>query len=337
LLLLSLLPVILTLPRLPAGREQTVVLIQNTKAMKKILLLAATLITMTAKSQTSVYHPFPDSSALWNFQTSQMICNFGGTIDSYYSITISGDTLISGQVYHKLSTPFVQSIITGNCTPYIFSGYDGAIRQDTASRKVFFVPPSNNVEQLLYDFNLQIGDTVKGFIESFAFPPDTVQSIDSVLVGSDYRKRWNINACYNIQLIEGIGSTFGLIQLSPGCITDASDFTLTCFSQNGMTLYPDTTTNCVLITDVKNIYPEKYFQIVSPNPFTNELTVTTNSNELSQIILYDIASQKLLQQKFTNSISINTAQLSKGIYMYEVRNKNGVIKKGKVVKAGLRK
>jgi len=157
----------------------------------------------------------------------------GGTIDSYYSVTISGDTLISSQIYHKLSTPFVQSIITGTCTPYVNSGYDGAIRQDTANRTVFYVPPSDSLEQLLYDFNMQMGDTVKGFLESFASPADTVHSIDSVLVGTNYRKRWNINPWYNIYLIEGIGSTYGLIVPSPGFIVDFADYTLTCFTQNG--------------------------------------------------------------------------------------------------------
>ncbi len=33
--------------------------------MKKLLLLVATLITLSAKSQTSVYHPFPEDSATW--------------------------------------------------------------------------------------------------------------------------------------------------------------------------------------------------------------------------------------------------------------------------------
>jgi hypothetical protein len=39
-----------------------------------------------------------------------------------------------------------------------------------------------------------------------------------------------------------------------------------------------------------------------------------------------------LQQTFTNSISLNTESFSKGVYLYEVRNKNGVIKNGKLVK-----
>ncbi len=64
----------------------------------------------------------------------------------------------------------------------------------------------------------------------------------------------------------------------------------------------------------------------------NNLNIKINNNEQSEIILYDILSRKLLQQKFTNFISLTTGQLAKGMYLYEVRNKNGVIKKGKVIK-----
>lgn len=71
---------------------------------------------------------------------------------------------------------------------------------------------------------------------------------------------------------------------------------------------------------------------IFPNPFTNKLNITTNNNQLSQVTIYDITSRKLLQQSFTNSITLNTEQLVKGIYIYEVRNKDAVIKKGKVVK-----
>ena len=71
---------------------------------------------------------------------------------------------------------------------------------------------------------------------------------------------------------------------------------------------------------------------ISPNPVINELKVKTNYNQLSEIIIYDFTSRKILEKKFTNSTSINTGQLAKGIYLYEVRNKSGVIKKGKIVK-----
>ncbi len=71
---------------------------------------------------------------------------------------------------------------------------------------------------------------------------------------------------------------------------------------------------------------------ISPNPFSANLKIETTNNELSEIILYDIASRNLLQQKFTNSINLYTEHLVNGIYLFEVRNKNRVIKKGKVLK-----
>ncbi|MEO8149227.1 MAG: T9SS type A sorting domain-containing protein, partial [Bacteroidia bacterium] len=71
---------------------------------------------------------------------------------------------------------------------------------------------------------------------------------------------------------------------------------------------------------------------ISPNPFNDEFKLTLNNNIPSQFTLYDLTSRKLIHQQFTSSITLNTSQLSKGIYIYEVRNKNGVIKKGKVVK-----
>ena len=64
----------------------------------------------------------------------------------------------------------------------------------------------------------------------------------------------------------------------------------------------------------------------------NELTITITPAKEGEIILYDILSQKLLQKKLTNSTTLNTEQLAKGIYIYEVRNENGVIQNGKVVK-----
>jgi hypothetical protein len=71
---------------------------------------------------------------------------------------------------------------------------------------------------------------------------------------------------------------------------------------------------------------------VFPNPFTNELNIKTNSSEVSEVILCDIASRTIARQKFTGLVSLNMEELAAGIYFYEVRTKNGMIKKGKVVK-----
>lgn len=69
-----------------------------------------------------------------------------------------------------------------------------------------------------------------------------------------------------------------------------------------------------------------------PNPMSDKLNVTSSSNELLEIIIYDVASRKILQQKFANSVTLSIEQLAKGIYIYEIRDRNGLCKKGKVVK-----
>jgi hypothetical protein len=86
------------------------------------------------------------------------------------------------------------------------------------------------------------------------------------------------------------------------------------------------------LTQFNEILNSKSCLSVFPNPVTDKLTITSKTNEPLEITLFDLTSRKLLQQQFTNSTSINTSNLSKGIYIYELRNKNGVIKKGKVIK-----
>jgi type IX secretion system substrate protein len=89
--------------------------------------------------------------------------------------------------------------------------------------------------------------------------------------------------------------------------------------------------HCISVSSLEIVNPIDKISIF-PNPFSDKLNILNNNTKLSEIILYDITSRKLLEQKYTKSALINTTQLTKGIYLYEVRNKNGVIKKGKVVK-----
>jgi hypothetical protein len=71
---------------------------------------------------------------------------------------------------------------------------------------------------------------------------------------------------------------------------------------------------------------------IYPNPFNDKINITTESNKMIELSLFDITAIKILTQSFTKSATINTEQLPKGIYFYELSNKNSVIKKGKIVK-----
>jgi len=96
-----------------------------------------------------------------------------------------------------------------------------------------------------------------------------------------------------------------------------------CVSTDSLTCY-----STVGINEIRN----EEELILFPNPFSNKMNITVKRNEFVEVSLYDVTSRKIFNQSFTNSVAINTEQLAKGIYLYEVRNKNGVIKQGKVVK-----
>jgi hypothetical protein len=71
---------------------------------------------------------------------------------------------------------------------------------------------------------------------------------------------------------------------------------------------------------------------ISPNPFVSSIIFSVNKTEPMTVAVYDATSNKILEQNFTQGISINTEEFSPGMYFYQVYDKNGVIKKGKMVK-----
>lgn len=70
---------------------------------------------------------------------------------------------------------------------------------------------------------------------------------------------------------------------------------------------------------------------VNPNPFNDELIIHSNLSDLSVITLYDIASQVIVRQVFTNTIGLNTSRLTPGIYFYRI-NSGYNTRSGKLIK-----
>ena len=303
--------------------------------MRKILLLVLLFISPLLRrgaggeafAQTNVYHPFPDSNAHWNIWFNAN-CFSNGMANEEYSIVISGDTIINSLTYHKLSVPDVVSYSTGTCTGWQTAGYKGAIRQEISNRKVYIIPPVGT-EQLLYDFTLQVGDTVKGYIAPANPPPDKIQKIDSILIGNSYRKRWIANSFFNFPLIEGVGFMYGLVQRSPGNIIDETSFEVTCFKQNGNTLYANASTTCaLLLTGIEKNSEKEFSFSVSPNPSTGIFTLT--SSEQFQFSVLDIFGREVYQSPnhpITQSTTVDLSSQAKGIYIIRAKIKEGIVSK----------
>ena len=298
--------------------------------MKKNALLLFMLMVLLTKAQTSVYHPFPDSAATWNIDASKW-CGLGFDFWQHlYSITISGDTLINANKYHKLSVPAEIVKTNGMCDSsgtWVQKGYyAGSFREDRPAKKVYFIPPAHTNEQLLYDFNLQVGDSVKGYIKSFTGTPETVKAIDSVLVGNTYRKRWKINSVYDIYIIEGIGSTYGLIKATPGTSTDPHLYLITCFSQNGIPLYPSTSTNCdLIITSDERPVKDKPVINIFPNPSKGSFNINYSQTlNITAAYLTDLPGNLILKPQLNNPTNFNIDALPGGTYILTLIDKNQV-------------
>jgi len=69
-----------------------------------------------------------------------------------------------------------------------------------------------------------------------------------------------------------------------------------------------------------------------PNPCQDRLVVSNAGWESAEVRLYDITARMVLDQKFTNSVTLNMAPLLPGVYLLEVSDKNGLMKTGEVVK-----
>lgn len=268
------------------------------------------------------YVPFPTDSARWkvSYGSGALGCP---SLVAEYQYEISGDTVISSVTYHKITkTGYTNNFF---CYPPDW-GYVGCYREDTL-KHIYFIPRSAASDTLLYDFNLSIGDTVQGYLTCFCMEPIVVDSIDSILVGNGYRRRYIVDGCNNMAqgyaLIEGIGSSRGLLD----CIASfESGALLDCFSDHGQTIYPDTTTFCpILIESVAETQEMKWS--VYPNPAAD--VITFQSNDYSGRLLITITNltgQIVRSENISASdggFTVSRNGLPSGIYFIEILDEQG--------------
>jgi len=302
--------------------------IKKTNNMRKLLFIFLLLtISISSFSQTNIYHPFPTSHAAWReyFEGQYNQC-----ID--YQYTIGGDTSISGKTYYKIIKSGVQyAIMWGLICNYdsvggAFSGYFGAYREDTSTKKVYFVYTGLSNESLLYCFNLNIGDTLyNSFGNDSLHTHNYVSSVDSVLVGSEYHKRFGISEPGGLlnyfYLIEGIGSTYGLIgYLEPPF--EAGSI-LVCFMQNDVPayIYEIYHAGCDYVS-INEREPLPLNNIsVNPNPLSSTATIEFGrSFKNIGIKILNLEGQLISEKMLTSSdhAIIDRKNIANGFYILKI-------------------
>jgi hypothetical protein len=185
----------------------------------------------------------------------------GDFYNNLYRDFIDGDTIINSIKYNKIysSGYSYEGVFPTGDIHYFDHLLHGFLRAENNKWYTYY----ENQDALLYDFTLEINDTVYSAYTDFIDGPVSVTDIDSVLVGGENKKRLHLNGYGAESIIEDIGATSGLFE-NMVFFEWYSD--LVCFAKDGISLWGESTEECdlaVQIDEQKNNVPT--FTIY-PNP-----------------------------------------------------------------------
>lgn len=302
--------------------------------LKFIIYLYFILQSLSSIAQTSVYHPFPLNNSQW-------CCRylFSFPPDCYYGYTTyktDGTIIINDLEYTRI-------IVRDSAAHYLCSQLQYLnsivasemmfIRQDTALKIVYKFQEFTQSDEVLYNFNLNVGDTLnpsKVFFANDMFEYKIVSSIDSVLINGNYRKRYNYNNGCSVfetdsSIIEGIGALHGFIY-PPSCFE--SYYFLDALRINDELIYGDSLAFCYdVTTNLNHKNQDEIF--VFPNPVSEVINIKGVPLTADLIILYDTVGKVILEQpcnSFTD-IQIDLKNIENGIYIMALKGSGFIANK----------
>lgn len=296
----------------------------------------------TVTNQVEVFPPpvFPDSNAIWN--------TFGysfGYQEWTYRYGLIGDTTISydndtSYTYSKVYSLYDSTLSTYN------SIYTGATRT-TDDNKVY-LKLTNLPETILYDYSLEIGDTIWFKIGGAAASGDVsfweqdhykivINKDSALLLDNQYHTRWYLQGEYMSDIwIEHVGSVewFGLLNpIISDITTNGNSFSLACFKQNGIPLYLDNPECdkcfCYLLTTINDQTNNTLDIKIFPNPAKDAINISINDQLQGsyKIQILNSMGQNIYTSSsiisYTNSIDITN--WDKGLYVVRIKNNNSLI------------
>lgn len=289
--------------------------------MKKLILISASFI-FSVMAFCQNYYPLVQENNEWNVL--QVIFEGGNPWDTTFftqTYKISGDTIINELAYKKVYKSEEEMPVNWE--------YEGSIREE--DEKVWYISHFNNEEILIYDFTLNVGDTM-------AFQYQPVMVVDSIayheIAGIERKYMYfsYINfTTYKELWIEGIGSNYGV--LSSGSGGSVGGWTwLLCMSENGELIYMNPNFNsCFLISNDINEIRTFDFNIY-PNPTYGLLIIENlNNTKINSISLVDLSGQ-IIQTFKNNQSTLDLGRMASGSYLLIIDTENGLIREKIIVK-----
>lgn len=306
----------------------------TTPPMRRCIIFIATLFSSLPTLAQKIH--FADTANLWGFGA------FNSDFCVYnFTSRLGSDTAIGGNTYYRTIT---------NCTLLPCPGFSPVcidqsgyfVREDTLAHKVYFLNQSiDAAEHVLYDYNLQLSDTIVYHCPWTTFT-DSVARIDSTLINGVYHKVWFLMTKHHGTLIlrqytvvEGLGCLRNPYFPAYGACTDGAEWLL-CFSQTGV--YPaftsplldcsgDTSsftnsTFCSTTMAVAQPQPTKQLSIY-PNPAFDEIVIDEVAPN-SKFIISDLVGRQVMYGTLQNghsTLAVNC--LKSGSYQISIIETSG--------------
>ncbi len=272
------------------------------------------------------YHPFPTKNTVW-MEYYYPVSGYGNQKPHSHCFALKNtDTTINGNLYHKMY----------HSTDTIFpeDSLCGAIRE--VNKQVFYysfrqlnyynmeLQPDSEV--MIYDFSVDLGDIVWSKLHPVTWLTGECQvdSVDSILIGLDYRRRYIFGTIYFFktimlwaQWVEGIGSLRGVFYKTGDYLDNGLWNDLVCFWQDGKLLYHNSQYSQCFYASVS--VGTKYLDEISiyPNPATKTAYIKTGNGQYKVIELYNaygiMVGQYIMNR--ADDFSINVEGFAPGFYL----------------------
>lgn len=295
--------------------------------MKLHLLMPVLCLCIT---QFSNAQSWVNSDNRWHIQI-----NCIGTFNGFevHAFFFRDTLLLNGKVYRQMYETLDSTFENAEPTGYWYREEMGEV--------YIFEPSTTNPERLIYDFNLEIGDTLT-IKDEFSGVPIEVVSVDSItLMDGSKRKRLTIENKTPFPIgnktatwIEGIGSDIATLDTKNMFISDCQEG-LNCFYIKNEWVYQRLFQSCKLTrgnVSTRNIQELKNLKVF-PNPFTTELYLEATLlddfkvKDDYTVAIFDAQGKQLYHNQVTwvNKLRINTSTWHRGLYFLVIRSANGVL------------
>lgn len=275
--------------------------------MKSITLLTALFLSQLAFSQG-----FVSENKRWHVK------------DEFWYDTnteifkTEGDTIINAMTYKKLWSSF-------NDSTMINAGLRGLLREETGI--VYYRDLYYNLDKVLYNFNLEAGDTANTYNDFCGDWMAIIMDVDTVDYYGIPRKRWTLEGWSGEYWIEGIGSTNGLLySMLYECSADIYKELICCHENDELIYMKEYEDECYQTNVGIDEGVDGGNLSVKPNPAVQGQSFVIQCDKgIVEVGVYNSAGVlvKHLYCDYQKTFSFSSGQLMPGLYLIRIRTAEG--------------